>query len=287
MLVRRCRCAGQAVPVAVDDREAGSIVTDESPPARLYKYRGLGGPDYKILSDILVNNTLWWSSPIAFNDPFDCLPSIDTGGNLPEKFAWGERSARRHGMGKNRHERRAIVSDIARRKLRRGLGASLANAGGIQAWRDMLVKMGVLCLTSCRDHMLMWGHYADSHRGLCLEFDTAKAPFNLAHRVTYDDERPVFRPLQIDRSGLMERILLRKAAVWSYEDEWRIFGPGTPGRHAFPSDALTGVILGALMPVQEEREVRAMLEKRSTPVEVRRARLDERLYRLSIDAAAN
>jgi hypothetical protein len=35
----------------------------------------------------------------------------------------------------------------------------------------------VYCLSEVCDSSLMWAHYADSHQGVCLEFDALAAPF--------------------------------------------------------------------------------------------------------------
>ncbi|MGN6619916.1 MAG: DUF2971 domain-containing protein [Sphingomonas sp.] len=128
----------------------------------------------------------------------------------------------------------------------------------------------------------MWGHYAESHTGVCLEFATSALPLSLAHRVRYTSERPVFRPLDRDRSDLMERTLLRKADVWAYEDEWRVFGQGQAGNIAFPADALTGIILGASIRPDDEIAIKAMTEQRSSPIPIRRAEIDGRHYRLRV-----
>src|SRR5262249_53331053 len=53
-------------------------------------------------------------------------------------------------------------------------------------------SFGVLCLSECPDDILLWSHYADSHRGLCLEFDVAgySEVFPRLHAVKYQDEYP-------------------------------------------------------------------------------------------------
>lgn len=43
-------------------------------------------------------------------------------------------------------------------------------AGDAELWRKMKRTYRVLCLSAVRDHILMWSHYADSHRGAVLEF---------------------------------------------------------------------------------------------------------------------
>src|ERR1700704_3968385 len=44
-------------------------------------------------------------------------------------------------------------------------------------------KRRIYCLTPIPHSILMWSHYADNHRGVCLEFDTANRLFSLAMKV--------------------------------------------------------------------------------------------------------
>ncbi len=37
----------------------------------------------------------------------------------------------------------------------------------------------------------MWSHYADSHKGICLEFDTSFEPFNKSRQVKYGNKIPI------------------------------------------------------------------------------------------------
>jgi hypothetical protein len=39
-------------------------------------------------------------------------------------------------------------------------------------------SVGILCLSEMRDSLLMWGHYADNHRGLVIGFDSDHPFFN-------------------------------------------------------------------------------------------------------------
>lgn len=92
------------------------------------------------------------------------------------------------------------------------------------------------CLTESPCNRLMWSHYADNHRGLCIEYDfSAFDPFTA--RVTfapviYSPNRPqVPEKLlndvatdQLDRQDyrFLASTLFTKDSVWQYESEWRI-----------------------------------------------------------------
>ena len=48
----------------------------------------------------------------------------------------------------------------------------------IQAWRESLCRLGVLCLTRRNDSIVMWAHYGSGHTGLLFGFDENHAFFN-------------------------------------------------------------------------------------------------------------
>lgn len=123
--------------------------------------------------------------------------------------------------------------------------------------------IGVLSLTEKNDNLLMWSHYADSHRGFCLCFDATAGFFNRRRtdndefyhlrKVSYSAKRPSKSMMDI---GSIELFLL-KSDVWSYEYEWRMCSVLTdadlvidqivPAVHlfAFPCSIISEVIVGA------------------------------------------
>jgi hypothetical protein len=93
------------------------------------------------------------------------------------------------------------------------------------AVRDhMCAKRGVLCFSRSWSNPLLWSHYADKHRGVCLGFDV---PETHIVRVRYDSKRLVNVLPQLlaggpDSEALMARLLVTKFHDWKYEDEVRI-----------------------------------------------------------------
>lgn len=90
----------------------------------------------------------------------------------------------------------------------------------------MANRYGLICMSRDWRHPLLWGHYADKHRGLCLGFDVAKNQF--FRQVTYHRERPTLK--EIGRNRLadlnesdMQKLLSMKFSAWKYESEHRAF----------------------------------------------------------------
>lgn len=48
----------------------------------------------------------------------------------------------------------------------------------IPSIKDMRKKARISCFSKRNDSILMWSHYADSHRGVCIEFDETRSFFN-------------------------------------------------------------------------------------------------------------
>lgn len=67
----------------------------------------------------------------------------------------------------------------------------------------------------------MWSHYADNHRGVCLEFATANPLFATAKAVQYLKDYPSWVPMDADQ---VVKTVYTKSNEWEYEDEYRLLG---------------------------------------------------------------
>jgi hypothetical protein len=113
--------------------------------------------------------------------------------------------------------------------------------------KEFSERYGILCFAEKIDNLLMWAHYADSHKGFALEFDPTDSFFSPQEfgQVKYEKSRP-----DVDDKDYT-KILLRKSEDWKYEDEWRLIKDlqsrgQDPNRYflPFPVMALRGVYLG-------------------------------------------
>jgi hypothetical protein len=89
--------------------------------------------------------------------------------------------------------------------------------------RDAAQHSGALCFSAAWRNPVLWSHYADRHRGICLGFDI---PDKYLMRVRYRRTRLRLQ-VQLDQpsGGLTENdmleILLTKFIGWKYENEVR------------------------------------------------------------------
>ncbi len=84
-------------------------------------------------------------------------------------------------------------------------------------------RFGVICFSDNWSSPVMWAHYADKHKGLCLGFDVKEAA-----QVKYEPQR-LKHKLDQAETGVRVSAELAKIAMttkfdeWSYEREWRVF----------------------------------------------------------------
>jgi hypothetical protein len=134
------------------------------------------------------------------------------------------------------------------------LGADLRDPvlrAGYEAMRDQLgVNRGMICFSRSWHEPVMWSHYADRHRGVCLGFEVAD---DMIFPISYSDDRVSFTRDMLgvhDAEKHMMRMLGTKHLAWSYEDEVRVFCDLDTEEnglffHAFDENvALREVILG-------------------------------------------
>ena len=98
--------------------------------------------------------------------------------------------------------------------------------------KNITARARVLSFSGGQDsakNILMWSHYADSHRGACLQFDTRKwdprkyRPGYVVRNVRYSMRRPLVslsRKAQ-QNTELLNKIAFTKHKNWYYEQEWR------------------------------------------------------------------
>jgi len=84
---------------------------------------------------------------------------------------------------------------------------------------DFTRILGIICFSSNWKDPVIWAHYSDKHKGLCLGFEVPK---RLGRKVRYVKKRLLFPEHQVLSS---EPMLFTKFASWAYEKEVRSFRP--------------------------------------------------------------
>ena len=102
------------------------------------------------------------------------------------------------------------------------LGVDLSDREFRKAMKETKAQLskskGLLCFSKTWTNPLLWGHYADKHRGICLGFEVSS---DFLGKVDYVKER-LSKP-DILNEEFMKKVLFTKFEHWKYEQEYRVY----------------------------------------------------------------
>ncbi len=202
-------------------------------PQKLYKFCPFSTQSLRLLTEAEA----YYADPRFFNDPLDCKPAIkiDVDRTELERLCFKllrrtrKREAAVAAIGELRYlstEDFKDINDPARedylkrllvREIERLLAAELAGRG-------------VLSLSAVWDSPLMWSHYADQHRGICIEYDTSELSHPNIGAINYEASRSIktsdlikwkFENCPEAEKRIISTYFFTKASEWKYEKEWR------------------------------------------------------------------
>lgn len=90
--------------------------------------------------------------------------------------------------------------------------------------KKVIDTYGMACFSTDWQEPIMWGHYADSNKGIVLGFKVVSNRFNIK-RVEYPSQRKriTLDPQSITPSEYIDAVGFIKYKSWSYEKEHRFF----------------------------------------------------------------
>lgn len=134
--------------------------------------------------------------------------------------------------------------------------------------QESFSKIGVSCFSKNNSNLLMWSHYADSHQGFCLEFDSTFEPFSKAFEVSYKSEIPNINSdlLMNNEIGTesIKNLLSFKSIDWKHEEEIRIFHKESNKCYFYPTLSLKAIYFG-LRTNQSDIEIICSIIKSQNP----------------------
>lgn len=157
---------------------------------------------------MLISNQLYFSSINQFNDPYDChftlkdLPSYETFELFWKQFL-SDKEKYKTFLDQYKEDPEKCISPI------------------LGALKGLLNYYGICCFAESKENFLMWSHYADSHRGVCLgfDYDELTKQFPQFDKVEYENEPFHFDITDVSKS--VAKVVLRKSVDWKYEQEIR------------------------------------------------------------------
>jgi hypothetical protein len=207
-------------------------------PQFVYKYRVSDATRNPFFDSIITTNSMMFSSPKAFNDPFDCQlqPVIFPTQTEVTQFLSRVLPSAPSDIISNL-ETNAINNPIEFSKI-------LKNAINFD-------NKGVLCLSQEPDNILLWSHYADNHYGVCLKFDILQDTnfFSIPLMVIYSQSYPIYNHMT-HPNEIVTKMIKTKYELWKYEKEIRIFKM-EKNLYNFNKNALTEIIFGCNTPQLE------------------------------------
>lgn len=212
-------------------------------PEKLYKYES-----FSVQSLLNIKNqTVFFSSPSGFNDPYDCAIKAELKDPSNEDIS----ALRDIYLSKDWPPH--VIDKLKRSpidKLKPTLIRAAREANEIVI--DTFIKeRGVSCFSEVNDELLMWAHYADKYQGFCLEFSTNNELFEKAKKVQYVEQMPKLDMYHVYKDNERKQILelfCTKSKAWEYEKEWRVIHNKARIAYTYPTEALTGVYFGPNMP---------------------------------------
>ena len=211
----------------------------------LFKYRQIS----PYLKKELEDSTIYFALPEKLNDPFDCQVNI-------EKCLYG-----------------AIKESKGRAK--KYLEALTRIPNFSENLQNALSNVGICSFTKTLENPLMWAHYADNHRGVCLLYkfpetffaDERNKMIGLAGtdygdsplRTWFKKVAPTLGKPGCTKMGvaLSKKLFTVKGKCWDYEQEVRAIRE-SPGPVDIPRSCLIQICFGLRTPeavVDEIREV--------------------------------
>jgi hypothetical protein len=104
----------------------------------------------------------------------------------------------------------------------------------LQTAKDVDENRGLLCFSASWKNPVIWAHYSDKHKGLCLGFeipDLRSDPLSQAGKVDYVADLlpcPTLADFETmtdsEHEAFSRKALFTKFAHWIYEEEIRVWG---------------------------------------------------------------
>ncbi len=225
-------------------------------PPVLYKFRDWSNIYHR---NVLIKRQLFISSIELLNDPFD--GTIIVNHNL-KPVSKGE-IYRLLGLNDNMPIPLENVIQKASADFELEMNRNLNNA---------IRKTGILSLTSSKENILLWSHYANGHTGYAIGSDSEKLAKAIGElrlqsfikEVFYTETYPEIT-FEFDLLKKKDETMLFKAVIhsltsksdlWSYEDEIRILTFAKNNlEFRFPAECVKEIILGFKMDEKNKKEI--------------------------------
>ncbi len=234
-------------------------------PSYIYKYITWGKEYHK---RVLRTNEIFFTSARNFNDPFDS--------SVPLRYDLGsDEQLFELCVDHVRHDNIYLTDDEVKRVARNILRDNNPRSPGWITYHINIqkeyaaTKFGILSCSTIKDSILMWSHYSDFHKGICLRLNCQKFREFMESKeclendlviywnyIDYKIEYPLQNPFELDEDESYVKQLLIKSEDWQYEKEIRFILFNYPNKAVIiPDGIIDQVILGCRMSEKNKMEI--------------------------------
>jgi len=245
-------------------------------PQHLYKYL----PDrLDRIGDILVHNHIHFSSPVEFNDPFDCARGIrfPDPANLTKQDEDNWKKYFQHLATLANYKEAAADNAFLTGKHKNALFIAECEDEIEKGITNYGKGQGISCFTDSPSSVSMWAQYASNHRGVVIEFnsdmlkdDQGKVKsFPVEYIDTYPSLGEYLEAIHsVDPLDFPKLFFCRKSKEWEREQEWRLFTRPPNKFLDLPRCAITRIVFGFRMPPATKNLIEEWVRNRNMPIQL-------------------
>jgi hypothetical protein len=213
----------------------------------------------------ISSNQLLFSSPTSFNDPYDCEIIIKSyTKNLKEWIRSYNESNPQVDLQTKDNEPYSIIEETIRKHIS---------------------KLGISCFSRENNNVLMWAHYANKHKGVCMQFlpSSDQSVFYLPREVKYEKKIPHHDINKIQDNSYLIDSLCIKSEDWGYENEIRFFNQKS-GLQKFNKGSLLNIYFGCRLNNDEVNIIKTLASSHfGYNVKFHKAKLSQQNFEVLFD----
>jgi len=289
------------------DIENAYLLKYKNLPYSLFKYREVN----KLSINNLLNDSVWLSNPIEFNDPYDSSftynfalfgvksfnKNVDNFLSNSSRSEFSKKEIQRIKQSKDSfQEINSIIRESAKPEERINLDKIeelLLDKMQKDLYQDFNIQiknsLRVCSFSTINNSLLMWSHYAKNHTGFCIEYDIGSLKYDSLQRqlypIIYTDilfDTTKYHNVDLkDKNNLyMMLSALYKSKEWQYEKEWRLIIHGGVNIENHPMPKPKAIYLGSQINNDNKEELIKIAKYKN--ISIFQMELDSSKFKLNI-----
>ena len=251
---------------------------------KLYKFRTFN----TYTADLLTSGSMYYADPNAFNDPLETVWQINNdmdvstailvlkavnkkSNHIKDLDGWLRDNKNTVAYWASESVEDGDLSQEHQKEYEEGEFERLVLSEIQHGIERVLLIRGVLSLSGRWDSVLMWSHYADEHKGICIEYTCDPRLKPSPKDVFYTGNRSILLSVvheaYIQKSAsaideIFDVYYFTKSKEWHYEQEKRLLNqsPGYSGEYYIN---LTGIYFGLRCPKSTISMIASAMQQRT------------------------